>query len=185
MRLIILNHLEDADQNRLPIIEKKTGYPVEEIMEAIATLKHFDTHPGSGFTTKEVQYVTPDVVVERNDKDEYDIRLTDDWLPEVRISRKYLEMFRQKGLDAKTKEYLRRKINSAEWLAEAIQQRRHTLERVTRAIVEHQRDFLDLGPEHIKPLKMQQIADQVKVHVTTVSRAVDDKWAQRRAACSR
>lgn len=178
LRQIILNHLEDADQNRLPVIEKKTGHSVEEIMAAIEDLKHFDTHPGSGFTAKETQYITPDVVVERNDKDDYDIRLTDDWLPEVRISRKYLEMFRQKGLDPKTKEYLRRKINSAEWLAEAILQRRHTLERVTRAIIDHQRAFLDLGPEHIRPLKMQQIADQVKVHVTTVSRAVDDKWAQ-------
>ena len=61
---------------------------------------------------------------------------------------------------------------------ESIEQRRNTLQKVTRAIIEHQREFLDRGPEHIRPLKMQQIADQVKVHVTTVSRAVDDKWVQ-------
>jgi RNA polymerase sigma-54 factor len=87
-------------------------------------------------------------------------------------------MARKKGLDRTTKEFLRTKINSAEWLTDAIQQRRNTLMKVTKAIIEHQRPFLDLGPDHIKPLKMQQIADQVHVHVTTVSRAVDDKWVQ-------
>ena len=76
------------------------------------------------------------------------------------------------------REYLKQKIQSAQWLQESIEQRRNTLEKVTRAIIEHQRAFLDKGPEHIQPLKMQQIADQVGVHVTTVSRAVDDKWVQ-------
>jgi RNA polymerase sigma-54 factor len=73
---------------------------------------------------------------------------------------------------------LKRKLQAAQWLMESIEQRRNTLEKVTRAIVQHQRKFLDHGPEHIEPLKMQQIADQVGVHVTTVSRAVDDKWVQ-------
>src|SRR5207245_264231 len=73
---------------------------------------------------------------------------------------------------------LKRKSQAAQWLQESIEQRRNTLEKVTRAIIQHQRAFLDRGPEHIIPLKMQQIADQVGVHVTTVSRAVDDKWVQ-------
>ena len=73
---------------------------------------------------------------------------------------------------------IQQKFRSAHWLIDAIEQRRNTLIRVTRAIINHQRAFLDKGPEHIEPLKMQQIADQVKVHVTTVSRAVDDKWVQ-------
>jgi RNA polymerase sigma-54 factor len=102
----------------------------------------------------------------------------DDWLPNNYISRRWIEMYREKGTNPKTKEYLKRKIQSAQWLQESIEQRRNTLERVTRAIIQHQRAFLDKGPEHIEPLKMQQIADQVGVHVTTVSRAVDDKWVQ-------
>ena len=85
---------------------------------------------------------------------------------------------RRRAADPKTKEYLKRKIQAAQWLQESIEQRRSTLEKVTRAIIQHQRAFLDKGPEHIEPLKMQQIADQVGVHVTTVSRAVDDKWVQ-------
>ncbi|HBI45862.1 MAG TPA: RNA polymerase sigma-54 factor, partial [Planctomycetales bacterium] len=102
----------------------------------------------------------------------------DDWLPNIYISRRYIDLLREKGADPKTKEYLKRKIQSATWLQESIEQRRSTLEKVTKAIIKHQRAFLDKGPEHIEPLKMQQIADQVGVHVTTVSRAVDDKWVQ-------
>src|SRR5438876_12409076 len=78
----------------------------------------------------------------------------------------------------RSKEYLKRKIQAAQWLLESIEQRRNTLEKVTRAIIQHQRAFLDQGPDHIQPLKMQQIAGQVGVHVTAVSRAVDDKWVQ-------
>ena len=77
-----------------------------------------------------------------------------------------------------TREYIKRKVNSAQWLIESIEQRRSTLTRVSQAIVDHQTKFLDDGPDHIEPLKMQQIADKVGVHVTTVSRAVDDKWMQ-------
>ncbi len=80
--------------------------------------------------------------------------------------------------DEKTREYIKRKINSAQWLIEAIEQRRGTLTKVAQAIVDHQVEFLNRGPEYLEPLKMQQIADKVGVHVTTVSRAVDDKWAQ-------
>src|SRR5258708_19869677 len=87
-----------------------------------------------------------------------------------------MELYRDKAADPKAKEYLKRKIQAAQWLLESIEQRRNTLEKVTRAIIQHQRAFLDQGPDHIEPLKMQQIADQVGVHVTTVSRAVDDKW---------
>jgi RNA polymerase sigma-54 factor len=87
-------------------------------------------------------------------------------------------MLKNRSADPKTREYLRKKMQSAQWLLESIEQRRATLEKITRAIVNHQKAFLDHGPEHIAPLKMQQIADQVGVHVTTVSRAVDDKWVQ-------
>jgi RNA polymerase sigma-54 factor len=77
-----------------------------------------------------------------------------------------------------TKDYIKQKVGSAQWLIDSIQQRRQTLTRVSQAIVDHQTEFLDYGPASIKPLKMQQIADKVGVHVTTVSRAVDDKWIQ-------
>src|SRR5260370_26901491 len=99
-------------------------------------------------------------------------------MPNIYISRRYMELYRDKAADHKTKEYLKRKIQAAQWLLESIEQRRSTLEKVTKAIIQHQRAFLEQGPEHIEPLKMQQIADLVGVHVTTVSRAVDEKWVQ-------
>ncbi len=178
LRLIIHNHLDDVRNNRLPVIQRRTGFDLTLIKEAIEVLKHLNPKPGAQFTADNIPYVVPDIVVDRTEAGEYDIRLVDDWVPNVYISRRVMEMYREKGADPKTKEWLKRKIQSAQWLLESIEQRRNTLEKVTRAIVQHQRAFLDKGPEHIEPLKMQQIADQVGVHVTTVSRAVDDKWVQ-------
>jgi RNA polymerase sigma-54 factor len=178
LRVLILNHLEDIQHNRLPVIQRKTGYDMHVIQEAIEQLRRLDPKPGSRFAADNTQYVVPDIIVERDEHGDYDIRLVDDWTPNIHISRSYWEMYKDKGADPKAKEYLKRKIQAAQWLMDSIAQRRSTLERVTRAIIQHQRAFLDKGPEHIEPLKMQQIADQVGVHVTTVSRAVDDKWVQ-------
>src|SRR5262245_57334725 len=178
LRVLILHHLEDLAHNRLPIVQRKTGFDLATIKEAIEELRRLDPRPGARFHEDGAQYVVPDVIVERNEQGDYDVKLVDDWTPPLHIPPKYYAMAHDKSADPKTKEYLKRKIQSAEWLRDAIDQRRRTLERVTRAIINHQRAFLDLGPEHIEPLKMQQIADQVGVHVTTVSRAVDDKWVQ-------
>lgn len=178
LRVLIQNHLEDIQHNRLPNIQKRTGFELETIQEAIESLRHLNPRPGAQFRSDNVQYVVPDIVVEHTENGEYEIRLLDDWTPNVHISKRYLELYRDKRSDPSAKEFLKRKIQAAQWLMEAIEQRRNTLLKVTRAIINHQRTFLDNGLDHIEPLKMQQIADQVGVHVTTVSRAVDDKWVQ-------
>ena len=178
LRVLIRNHLEDMAHNRLPAIQRRTGFDLNVIKEAIEAMRHLNLRPGAQFAAESAHYVVPDILVERNEDGEYTVRLLDDWLPNIYISRKYIDLLREKGGDPKTKEYLKRKIQSATWLQESIEQRRSTLEKVTKAIIKHQRAFLDKGPEHIEPLKMQQIADLVGVHVTTVSRAVDDKWVQ-------
>ena len=179
VRRIILEHLEDVAHNRLPAIQKKTGADLEHIHEALEVLKHLNPKPGNQFSTEGTRYVTPDVIIERNDEEgDYEIRLTDDWAPRLHIPKKHYLMYKNRDNDPQTREWLKKKLQSAEWLRDAIEQRRNTLERVTRAIVGRQKAFLDLGPDHIEPLKMQQIADEVGVHVTTVSRAVDDKWVQ-------
>ena len=178
LRALILNHLEDIEHNRLPAIQRRTGFDLHVIKEAIGELRHLNPHPGSRFAADNIPYVVPDIIVERSEDGEYTVRLVDDWVPNVYISKRYIELYRDKGADPKAKEYLKKKITAAQWLLESIEQRRNTLEKVTKAIIKHQRAFLEKGPEHIDPLKMQQIADQVGVHVTTVSRAVDDKWVQ-------
>ena len=122
----------------------------------------------------------PDLIVEPNDQGEYEVRLVDDHTPQLAISlRYYQQQLKNKSTDPRgAREFIQKRIQSARWLIESIEQRRSTLLKVARAIIEHQQDFLDKGPEFIEPLKMQQIADRVGVHVTTVSRAVDDKWVQ-------
>jgi RNA polymerase sigma-54 factor len=178
LRVLIQNHLEDIAHNRLPVIQRRTGFDLEVIKTACEALKTLNQRPGAAFATENVPYVVPDIVVEKTEAGDYEVRLLDDWVPNIYISKRCIEMYRNRGADPKTREYLKRKIQAAHWLLESIEQRRNTLLKVTRAIVQHQRAFLDNGPEFIVPLKMQQIADQVGVHVTTVSRAVDDKWVQ-------
>ncbi|MDY3554318.1 RNA polymerase factor sigma-54 [Gemmata sp. JC717] len=178
LRTLIRDHLEDVAYNRIPVIQKATRLEIAAIQEAIEEIHHLDPKPGLKFSDSGTQYVMPDVVVERADDNDYTVRLTDEWVPRIRVSKRVVDMCKRQDLDDKVKDKLRQKLQQADWLVKAVEQRRNTLMKVTKAIIDHQRAFLDFGPEHIQPLKMQQIADQVKVHVTTVSRAVDDKWVQ-------
>lgn len=175
---LITSHLEDLAQNRLPLIERKTGYSINRIKEAYQELLKLNPYPGKGFADVPVQTVKPDLYVEPDEHGKYIVRMEDEYTPRLRISRRYQQMLRNGAADTQTREYIKRKIDSAKWLIESIEQRHNTLKRVAQAIVDHQTEFLDNGPEFIVPLKMQQIADVVGVHVTTVSRAVDDKWIQ-------
>lgn len=173
---LIGGHLEDISQNRLPLIQRKTGYSIELIKDAIEVLRTLNPYPGHGFKTEIVQNVTPDVKVERQPDGKYVVRLLDEYTPSLRISGKYRRMLENSKGDAETREYVKKKIESAKWLIDAIEQRNGTVKKVAQAIIDHQTEFFEQGPESIAPLKMQQIADIVGVHVTTVSRAVDDKW---------
>jgi RNA polymerase sigma-54 factor len=125
-----------------------------------------------------VPAVKPDVYVDQQPDGSWKVRLEEVDLPNLRISPTYREMLHSPTTPAATREYIKRKINAAQWLIESIEQRRSTLLKTTQAIVDHQIRFLSDGPEAIEPLKMQQIADRIGMHVTTVSRAVDDKWLQ-------
>ncbi|MGA7501530.1 MAG: RNA polymerase factor sigma-54 [Isosphaeraceae bacterium] len=179
LRTLIGHHLDDLQHNRLPAIEKKTGIPIETIKEALEHLRRLNPKPGASFATDSgTQYVVPDLIVEPNDDGSYNVRLVDDHTPHLSISRYYQKQLRNKQTDPAAREFIQKRIQSARWLIESIEQRRNTLLKVARAIIDHQKVFLDKGPEFIEPLKMQQIADRVGVHVTTVSRAVDDKWVQ-------
>lgn len=180
LHTLIEEHLEDLENNRLPQIAKKTGFTIDFINELWAELRKLKPKPGADYGDVSVPSVTPDVFVERGDDGKYEVRLEDTQIPTLSISpyhRKLLQQAAQQK-DSETREYIKKKINAAQWLIDAIEQRRSTISRVSQAIVDHQTKFLDDGPEFIEPLKMQQIADKVGVHVTTVSRAVDDKWIQ-------
>jgi RNA polymerase sigma-54 factor len=178
LRLLITHHLDDLEQNRLPAIEKRTGLSITEIKDAIDHLRHLNPRPGAAFANSFNQFVVADLIVETDDQGNYHVRLIDEHVPQLSISRRYQRMLRDRTGDPAARAYIQKKLQAARWLIESIEQRRGTLLKVAKAIIAHQQDFLDKGPESIQPLKMQQIADQVGVHVTTVSRAVDDKWVQ-------
>jgi RNA polymerase sigma-54 factor len=178
MHKIISQHLDDLAENRLPVIQKKTGYSIDLIKEVREELHQLNPKPGAAFMEVIVPLVTPDVIVELNEDGVYSVRLVDDSLPPLRISEYYRKRLGDASATEEEREFIKRKIGSAQWLIESIQQRRRTLTRVAQEIVNYQKRFLDEGPEAIEPLKMQQIAEKVGVHVTTVSRAVDDKWIQ-------
>lgn len=178
LRTLVSSHLEDLSHNRLPMIQKATGYSIETIQHAWEQLKKLNPKPASEYIDYHIQTVTPDVFVDQEENGEYKVRLEDGGLPPLYISNYYRRRLESGDATPEEREYIKRKVNAAQWLIESIEQRRSTLTRVSQAIVDHQRKFLDDGPEAIEPLKMQQIADKVGVHVTTVSRAVDDKWIQ-------
>jgi len=178
LRRIVNDHLEDLGGNRLPLIEKKTGYSIQEIESLRELLHGLHPKPGAMFTAPFVPAVKPDVYVEQQPDGSWKVRLEDVNLPNLRISPLYRDMLLSPATDPATREYIKRKVNAAQWLIEAIEQRRSTLLKTSQAIVDHQTRFLTEGPAVIEPLKMQQIADRIGMHVTTVSRAVDDKWLQ-------
>jgi len=176
-RTVLRDHLEDITRNKLPKVARALGISVQDLYDLLHGLSHMSTRPGAVYSAGPVRYIRPDVVVDWEDGD-YVVRLVNDHLPRVGISSRIRRLLRQARDDPKVRDYLKKKIDSAKWLIEAIAQRKNTLERVAREIVRRQRDYLDFGVSHLHPLKMQEVADALGIHVSTVSRAISDKYAQ-------
>ena len=176
---LINGHLDELANNRLPHIQKKTGYTIEMIQDASEVLMHLDPFPGRRFESEVIRPVTADLSVELDEHGRWVVEHESETQPRLRLSRHYQELLRKGSeADKQTREYLKKKVESAKWLMDAIEQRAKTVRQVAQVIVDRQSAFLVDGPEAIVPLKMQQVADVVGVHVTTVSRAVDGKWIQ-------
>ena len=178
VRTLILDHLEDLQFNRLPLIEKKTGLSIEQINSAWASIRRMDPLPCSSFIESHVTTVKPDLWLEKDEQGQYVVKMDEGPQRNLFISKRYRQILANGQASTEEKDFIKRKINSAQWLIEAIEQRRNTLMKVAQHVVEYQSDFLDNGPEYLKPLKMEQIAEKVGVHLTTVSRAVGDKYME-------
>jgi len=177
-RRIVTDHLHDIENNRYPRVAKRLGVRIAAVKDAVARIQQLSPKPGASITNEIVPYISPDVEIVYDEKDDrYRIVVVDERTPRLYISQLYRRMLRRRDLDAKTREFVTRNIRSARWLIEAIEQRKSTLLRVVVSIVKFQRPFLDRGPDHLQPLKMQQVASDVNLHVGTISRAVDDKYA--------
>jgi RNA polymerase sigma-54 factor len=174
---IIRNHLQDLSQNKLPRLARRLGCPVEDIKEAAEIISSLDPMPGRRMQAEETVYIRPDVLVEELDGD-LEISVLDYSLPQLEISRSCRTALRNAEGDRRASSFLRKKIESAKWLIQALEQRQRTIKDIAVAIVEFQRDFMLEGPEHIKALKMQTIADTVGVHLSTISRAIKGKYIE-------
>jgi RNA polymerase sigma-54 factor len=178
-RLLVSEYLKDIEANRLPKIAKDTERDIEEVKQAIAHLRRYHPHPGRMLVEDSPRTIIPDAVIDYDeDQDRYVARLRNDRLPLLVISQRAKEMSKDKKLDTKTKNFVKNNITTAQWLIEAIQQRHGTLLRVINVVIDAQREFLDFGPQHLKPLPMTTVADQLGIHVATVSRAVSEKYIQ-------
>jgi RNA polymerase sigma-54 factor len=176
-RRLIRDHLDDLKRNKIPRIAKALGLPLERIYELREGLRLLNPRPGAAYSSAPTVYIRPDVIVE-GVGDDYVVRLVNDNVPRLTLSPKYRQMLQAARGDPKLREYYKRKVDAAKWLIEAITQRENTLERVANEIVRRQRDFLDFGLSHLRPLKMQEVADALGIHVSTVSRAISDKHVQ-------
>ncbi|HMN40607.1 MAG TPA: RNA polymerase factor sigma-54 [Phycisphaerales bacterium] len=176
VRRLVSDHLEDLAQNRMPRIVEKTGLPMAEVKKALEHMKFLSLAPGRALVTEKPGVIVPDAIVEFDaDQDRYIVYLNDTRLPGLRINQEYAKLAKEKEAPKPTREFLRKNLSNAMWLIDAVEQRRKTLLRVIRVVVDAQREYFDYGPQALRPLPMTQVADQLGVHVATVSRAVADK----------
>jgi len=176
---LVRRHWQDLLENRLPQIAEKMGCSLEDVNRAIQRMSRLDTSPGLSIAKPNNPPITADLVVEPNeDGDGYTVRLTDATVPHLKVNPFYLRMARNRKLDEKTRHFLQDSIRSAQWFMDAIEQRKQTLLRVAKVVVERQKEFFEKGPLFLKPLPMTSVAEEVGVHVGTVSRAVAGKYVQ-------
>jgi len=179
VRALISEHLDDLAQNRLPRIAEEREVDIERIKEAMAWMSRLTVAPGRALASESPPVIVPDAAIEYDDEeDRYIPRLIDGRLPTLRINPSYARMAKDKSTEKPTRDFLRTNLTNAQWLIDAVGQRNHTLLRVLNVVAEAQREFFEQGPQALKPLPMTQVADQLGVHVATVSRAVAGKWIE-------
>ncbi|WP_309399170.1 RNA polymerase factor sigma-54 [Cerasicoccus maritimus] len=174
---IIRDHYELLLRHRIPDIARKTSSKIEEVQFAIEEIATLDPAPGSKFSDDNNRVVVPDVIVEKSDE-EWQIILNNDYIPRLRISPAYKEMIATGKIVGKDKEYIREKIRAGRFLMNSIEQRQQTIERITQEILNFQLEFFEHGVSKLRPLTMNQIAQTVGVHETTVSRAIANKFIE-------
>lgn len=172
---IINNHLKDLEKKNYDGIAKALNRDVREIVELCKIIFAMDPKPGRAYAPADTQYVTPDVYVYKVG-DDYMVSLNEDGLPRLKISNFYKNMLSGAGGNNQTKDYIQEKLRSAVWLIKSIHQRQRTIYKVAESIVKHQRDFLDKGAGFIKPMVLRDIANDIGMHESTVSRVTTAKY---------
>lgn len=176
VELIIKDHLNSLETKNYHAISRALEAPIEEIIPAIEIILQLDPKPGRLYSDEESQYISPDIYVYKMGEDVH-IVLNDDGLPRLRINSFYKQALSQRGaVSDTTRDYIQDKLRSAIWLIKSIHQRQRTIFRVAESIFRFQRDFLDHGVSHLKPLILKDVAEEVQMHESTISRVTTNKY---------
>lgn len=176
--LLINNHLKDLEKKNYEAIVKGIGKSMEEVIEICKIIYAMEPKPGRSYAGADTQYVTPDVYVYKVG-DDYVVSLNEDGLPKLKISNYYKNMLKggvNPSSDQKATEYIQEKLKSAVWLIKSIHQRQRTIYKVTDSIVKHQKEFFEKGAAHLKPMVLRDIANDIGMHESTVSRVTTAKY---------
>jgi RNA polymerase sigma-54 factor len=176
---LISDHLQDLQQHKLPHLSKEIGIEVDTLVSELQFIRTLDPYPGRRYSSEEPILISPEIYIEKLDEndDDYVIYFADDGSPRLRVSQQYQHMLGQTGVSNETKSFIREKMRSAVDLLRNIEHRRQTIYKVVESIVQRQREFLDHGVQHIKPMMLKDIAEDIGMHLSTVSRVVNRKYA--------
>ena len=174
---IICDYMEALGKRRIPEIARGTGCSVDDVQAALARIGRLEPRPGRAFLAVVEQYVAPEVFVVKNG-DDFTVTTNDAQIPHLRISNAYKDLMAAGENNAEVKNYIREKIRAGKFLIKSLHQRQTTIANIGREIVKRQREFMEKGVAHLKPMTMSQVADVVGVHETTVSRAVSGKYIE-------
>jgi RNA polymerase sigma-54 factor len=175
---MIEQHWDLFLKRQFPAIARDLGVELHDLEPAVERVKNLETRPGRKFGTERAHYVEPDVAVIKIGE-EYIIQLNDDGLPRLRVSKAYRRMLQEmksNGREAEAHQFLRDKMRSAVWLIKSLDQRQRTIYKVASSIVRQQRSFLDHGIEHLRPMVLRDVAEDIGMHESTVSRVVSNKY---------
>ena len=172
---IVESHLDDLANKRFPGLAKKLGVPMEQVSRAADFVSTLDPRPARRFAPSHNSYITPDIIVEKQGGQWIPV-MNNDELPHLRLSNAYKDMLAQPDSSGEVRNYIRDKLRSGKFLIRSIHQRQNTIHRIAIEILKHQQEFLEKGTSHLRPLNMAQVAKEVEVHETTVSRAIAGKY---------
>ena len=174
---IVRDFMDALGKRRIPEIARGTGHTVEEVQDALGRIGRLEPRPGRAFLPDTDHYVLPEVFVQKVGND-FVVTTNDEHIPHLRISNIYKDLMSQGENSAEVKNYIREKIRAGKFLIKSLHQRQQTILNIAREIVKRQRDFMERGVAHLRPMTMAQVAEVVGVHETTVSRAVSAKYMQ-------
>ncbi len=176
--LILQDHLSDLEGRRYPVIARALHISVDEVYEAAKFISSLDPRPGSLYGQDDVQYISPDIFVHKVGE-EYIVVLNDEGLPNLRINSFYRNALSgATKVDDEAGDYIQEKLRGALWLIKSIHQRQRTIYKVTKSIVKFQKEFFDRGVSQLKPLVLRDVAEDIEMHESTVSRVTTNKYVQ-------